>query len=111
MSRAQLNALENGPDALVLRRYEFGLDPRGLTLTRAKAMERRFAALRAEFASGTPATNRAFGCLFELPASSLLDSALPLARQDVDAVSATISVLAALGLIVALAAGFGCGYC
>jgi hypothetical protein len=109
MSRAQFDALENDPHDLVLRRYEFGLDPRGLTLTSAKATERQFAVLRGAFAKRTPAANRAFGCLVRCQASSLLDSALPLAQEDVDAVSATISVLAALGLVVALAAGIGCG--
>ena len=106
MTRPQFLTLRDDP---VARRYELGLDPRGLTLTNAKSVERRFTTLRARLANQGSATSRSFDCVDGCQASSLLDSALPLARNAVAAVGATISVLASLGFILALAAAIGCG--
>ena len=94
---------------VIQNRYEFPVDPSGITVAGAESLLHRFAALRGQIRPGT-ALGRELGCTGSVgyvstscSTSSSLEAALLLARGDVAAVSPTIRLLSDCGLIVALA--------
>jgi hypothetical protein len=89
-------------------RFEFPVDPSGITLTGAKRLLGRFDRLSAELHSpaGVP-----LGCgpRSSCSTDSLLQSALTLTARDVAGVAPTISLLADCGLVITIALCVGAG--
>ncbi len=92
----------------VQNRFEFPVDPHGISLTAAKRLLNRFGGLARELhtSAGKP-----LGCgrLTPCSTSSLLRATLILTSQDVAGVSPTISLLADCGLAIAIALAFAAG--
>lgn len=92
----------------VQNRYEFPVDPSGITYTGAKVLMHRFASLRDEILRPGSPLGRSLGCSGDTRGggcntSSSLDAALAIAGNDMAAVSSTISLLSWCGIVLALA--------
>ena len=92
----------------IQNRYEFPVDPAGLTSTGAQRLLKRFAQLRANILRPGSPLGRSLGCFGDTRGggcntSSSLDAALAIAANDVAAVSPTISLLSWCGIAIALA--------
>lgn len=107
-SRALFERLARKLTPVVENRFEFPVDPSGITLTGANRLLHRFDVLGAELRS--PA-GRPLGCgvLVRCSTSSLLRATVTLANKDVAGVSPTVSLLADCGLAIALALTFAAG--
>jgi hypothetical protein len=89
----------------VENRFEYPVDVRGLTLARAERLNRRLESLAAEADRVGP-----LGCgPHTCTTTSALSAALTVASRDVAAVSPTVALLSAFGVLIALAAGFSGG--
>lgn len=92
-----------GPNGVLTDTFEFPVALHGLTLARAHALERRYAAVRRELRRDR--TLCPFGC----STSSSLSSALLIAGRDVAAVDPTIALVSWLGVGLGLLAALACG--
>jgi putative ABC transport system permease protein len=93
----------------VENRFEFPIDPTGLTLVRAKHVDERLRSLAADVEHGGPVA-RPLGCApGTCTTNSALSSALIVASSDVAAVMPTISLLSACGVLIALAISLSVG--
>ena len=100
-------ALGGGP---VGSRWEFPLEPSGISLDEAKALERRFTTLEEQLHGGRSALWREIGCAATETTSpsqcnfrSSLSAAITLADRSIDAVSPPARLLASAGMLIALA--------
>jgi putative ABC transport system permease protein len=93
----------------VENRFELPLDPTGLTLTRAKAVDERVRSLGTTIERGNSIA-RPLGCApGTCTTHSALASALTVASSDVAAVMPTISLLSACGVLIALGVSLSVG--
>lgn len=93
----------------VENRFEYPLDPSGLTLARAKQVDKRLRSAAAAVDQGR-AVARPLGCApMRCTTSSALSSALVLASSDVEGVVPTISLLSACGILIALGISLSAG--
>jgi hypothetical protein len=99
MDEASLQRVASALSPVVENRFEFPVDPHGLSFADAKRLQRRFRALRAQlFATG----GASLGCRPRAcETSSSLSAALTIAATDVGSVAPTISLLSVIGLVIA----------
>jgi len=91
-------------------RFEFPVDPRRITFTGARKLDRRITDLRTEIERPGSPLGRSLGCgASPCRTSSSLSAALTIASADVAAVSPTIFLLSACGLLIALGLSVAAG--
>jgi hypothetical protein len=99
MDERSLQRVASALSPVVENRFEFPVDPHGLSFADAKRLEHQFRALREQlFATG----GASLGCRPRVcETSSSLSAALTIAATDVGSVTPTISLLSAIGLVIA----------
>ncbi|MGN6796558.1 MAG: hypothetical protein ACTHKS_00250 [Gaiellaceae bacterium] len=99
MNEASLQRVAAALSPVVENRFEFPVDPHGLSFADAQRLRSRFRTLHTELfnASGAPLGCRPGVCA----TSSSLSAALAIATTDVASVTPTISLLSAIGLVIA----------
>jgi putative ABC transport system permease protein len=103
MDEASLQEVAAALAPVIENRFEFPVDPHGLSFADAQRLQHRFRMLRAELFGPHSASGTALGCRPRVcETSSSLSAALTIASTDVASVSPTISLLSAIGLVIAL---------
>ena len=84
---------------------ELPVDPRNLTITGARALDTRVAALSTELTTGKTALAREVGCTQVTPCVvvSSLTAAITLADDNISAISPVVTLLSDIGIAIALA--------
>ena len=104
MSEPTLQRVAQALFPVVENRFEFPVDPHGLSFADAQRLEHRFRELRAQLLAPRSAAGIGLGCRPRIcNTSSSLSAALAIARTDVASVTPTISLLSAIGLVIAFA--------
>jgi hypothetical protein len=102
MSEPMLQRVARALFPVVENRFEFPVDPHGLSFADAQRLARRFQELHAELLAQGSATGIALGCRPRVcQTTSSLSAALAIAQTDVASVTPTISLLSAIGLVIA----------
>ncbi|HEY6962740.1 MAG TPA: hypothetical protein VI408_12700 [Gaiellaceae bacterium] len=108
MSHATFDRIAPRVYAFVENRYEFPVDPSGLSFADAKRLDRRFSALQASLP--VSAAGSRLGCRKDdCRTSSSLSAALQVAASDVAAIAPTVSLLSGIGLAIAFGIGVATG--
>ena len=99
MDEASLQRVARALSPVVENRFEFPVDPQGLSFADAQRLQHQFRALRERLfaTAGTSLGCRPRAC----ETSSSLSAALTIASTDVGSVTPTISLLSAIGLLIA----------
>jgi putative ABC transport system permease protein len=104
MDESSLQRVARALSPSVENRFEFPVDPHGLSFADAQRLEHRFRALRAQLLEPRSPSGIALGCRPRVcETNSSLSAALTVAQTDVASVTPTISLLSAIGLVI----GFG----
>jgi putative ABC transport system permease protein len=99
MDEASLQRVARALSPVVENRFEFPVDPHGLSFADAQRLRHEFRALRARLFAGA---GTSLGCRPRVcETSSSLSAALTIASTDVGSVTPTISLLSAIGLLIA----------
>ena len=100
MDESSLQRVAAALSPVVENRFEFPVDPHGLSFADAERLRNHFRALRSQLftAAGVPLGCRPRVCT----TSSSLSAALTIASADVASVTPTIALLSAIGLVIAL---------
>jgi hypothetical protein len=102
MDESSLQRVARALSPSVENRFEFPVDPRGLSFADARRLQHRFRALHERLLAPGSALGRSLGCRPRIcETSSSLSAALTIASTDVASVSPTISLLSAIGLVIA----------
>jgi hypothetical protein len=102
MDETALQRVANALSPVVENRFEFPVDPNGLSFADAQRLQHRFSALREQLLAPRSAAGIALGCRPRVcQTSSSLSAALSVASTDVASVTPTISLLSAIGLLIA----------
>jgi hypothetical protein len=110
MSNADLARVARVVDPFVQNRFEYPVDPRGLSFTGAHRLERRLEALGAALTQPGSRLGPGLNCHpGNCTTSSSLSSVLAIAASDVAAVSPTLSLLSGIGLVIAFALAVASG--
>lgn len=88
---------------------ELPLDPHGLSLASAHRLQRQFASVRRRVSGVDQPLAHALACENGCSVTSSLDSALIVASNDVAAIGATVSLLTACAILIALATAIAAG--
>jgi hypothetical protein len=89
--------------------YELPVEPHGLSLAAARGIRERFADVRRRLASPDAPLARSLGCVEPCSVTSSLDASLLVAANDVAAIGATVSLLTACAILIALAIAVAAG--
>lgn len=89
--------------------YELPISPHGLSLATARDLQQRFGAVRRQVASLDTPLARSLGCVASCSVTSSLDASLVVAANDVAAIGATVSLLTACAILIALATAVAAG--
>ena len=102
MDEASLQRVASALSPIVENRFEFPVDPHGLSFADAQRLNNRFGALRAQLLAPRSAAGISLGCRPRVcETGSSLSAALTVASTDVASVTPTISLLSAIGLVIA----------
>ena len=102
MDEASLQQVASALSPVVENRFEFPVDPHGLSFADAQRLKNRFGALRTQLLAPRSAAGISLGCRPRVcETTSSLGAALTVASTDVASVTPTISLLSAIGLVIA----------